>query len=89
MTTIDKLQQRKTYQDTEKRRVFHPFQKTLSPNLQVEKNVTGKCTETMERVTWDVMEFYGQQARIRLVDDGFSKWAHINFDDLKGEITCA
>ena len=43
----------------------------------------------MERVTWDVMEFYGQMAQIRLVDNSSGAWGHINFDDLKGDITCA
>ena len=51
--------------------------------------MTGKCTETMERVTWDVIEFYGEKAQIKLVDDGSIKWGHINFDDLKGDIACA
>jgi len=56
---------------------------------KVEKTVTGKCTKTMERVTWDVIEFYGQKAQIRLVDNSSGSWGHINFDDLKGDITCA
>ena len=43
----------------------------------------------MERVTWDVMEFYGQKAQIKLIDNSSDGWAHINFDDLKGNITCA
>ena len=55
----------------------------------MEKTVTGKCTETMERVAWDVMEFYGQKAQIKLVDNSSGGWGHINFDDLKGDITCA
>ena len=56
--------------------------------FQVKKTVTGKCTETMERVTWDVIEFYGQKAQIQLVDNSSYSWGHINFDDLKGDITC-
>ena len=51
--------------------------------------MTGKCTETMERVTWDVMEFRGQKAQIKLVDDSSGAWGHINFDNLKGDMTCA
>ena len=43
----------------------------------------------MERVTWDVMEFHGQKAQIKLVDNSSGGWGHINFDDLKGDITCA
>ena len=55
----------------------------------MKRKVTGKGNETMERVTWDVMEFYGQKAQIRLVDNSSGIWGHINFDDLKGDITCA
>ena len=65
------------------------FLKICRLTLQVKKTVTGKCTETMERVTWDVMEFYGQKAQIKLVDNSSGGWGHINFDDLKGDITCA
>ena len=54
----------------------------------MKKTVTGKCTETMERVTWDVMEFYGQIAEIRLVDNSSGIWGHINFDDLKCDMAC-
>ena len=54
----------------------------------MKKTVTGKCHETMARVTWDVIEFYGQKAQIKLVDNGSGGWGHINFDDLKGDITC-
>ena len=42
----------------------------------------------MARVTWDVIEFYGQKAQIKLVDNSSGGWGHINFDDLKGDITC-
>jgi len=55
----------------------------------VKKAVTSKCTETMERVTWNVIEFYGQKAQIRFVDKNSGFWGHINFDDLKGDIACA
>jgi len=74
-------------------RIYHNkrnrFSVIFTLTLQVEKNVTGKCTETMERVTWDVMGFYGQKAQILLVDNSSDGWGHINFDDLKGDITCA
>jgi len=60
----------------------------LVVDYKVKRKVTGKCHETMERVTWDVMEFYGQKAQIRLVDNSSMNWGHINFDDLKGDITC-
>ena len=42
----------------------------------------------MHRETWDVIEFYGQRAQVRLVDDSSSGWGHINFDDMKGDIFC-
>ena len=87
MTTVEKLQQHKTYQNNEKES-FSGILKYIYSDFQVEKIVTGKCTETMERVTWDVMEFYDQMAQIRLVDNSTGIWGHINFDDLKGDITC-
>ena len=43
----------------------------------------------MERVIWDVIEFYGQKAQISLGDSSSDCWGHINFADLKGDITCA
>ena len=42
----------------------------------------------MFRKRWDVTEFTGQYAQVRLVDNKSSDWAHINFDDLKGDIIC-
>ena len=49
---------------------------------------TGNCHETMFRKTWDVGAFIGQRARVRLVDFGSEHWDDINFDDLKGDISC-
>ncbi len=46
---------------------------------------TGKCTETMERQTWDVSPYIGQTAQIRLVDASSGGWGHINFDDVRFE----
>ena len=43
----------------------------------------------MERVTWDVIEFYGQKAQISLGDSIPDWWGLINFADLKGDITRA
>jgi len=60
----------------------------LLVDYKVEKTATGKCHEAMERVTWDVIGFYGQKAHIRLIDNSSGKWGHINFDDLKGDISC-
>ena len=42
----------------------------------------------MYRKSWDVKEFIGQYAQVRLVDKRDFRWGHINFDDLKGDIIC-
>lgn len=57
-------------------------------SLQAVRNETGNCTETMLIKRWNVVAFVGQRARIRLVDFSSYGWGHINFDDLKGEISC-
>ena len=44
--------------------------------------------ETMDRVNWDVKEFIGQHAQVKLVDVSSEHWGHINFDDLRGDISC-
>ncbi|CAH3135143.1 unnamed protein product, partial [Pocillopora meandrina] len=55
---------------------------------QVVRTETGNCKETMYRKSWDVKEFIGQYAQVRLVDERDRVWGHINFDDLKGDIIC-
>lgn len=55
----------------------------LIVNGKVVLKATGKCSESMHRVWWDVSLWQGRQARIRLVDDGSGGWGHINFDDLQ------
>ncbi|XP_078363800.1 uncharacterized protein LOC144648022 [Oculina patagonica] len=57
-------------------------------NSQVVRRATGKCRETMAREAWDVQEFIGQRACVKLVDASSGGWGHINFDDLKGDINC-
>ncbi|XP_022808970.1 fibrillin-1-like [Stylophora pistillata] len=57
-------------------------------NNQVVRNETGNCRENMYRKSWDVEEYIGQYAQVRLVDESSGSWAHINFDDLKGDIIC-
>ena len=49
---------------------------------------TGNRNETMFRKSWDVKEFIGQYAQVRLVDKSSGDWGHIKFDDLKGDIIC-
>ena len=39
----------------------------------------------MFRKSWDVKEFIGQYAQVRLVDKSSGDWGHIKFDELKGE----
>lgn len=42
----------------------------------------------MTRKTWDVGAFVGQRARVKLVDFNSAGWGHINFDDLRGDMSC-
>ena len=56
--------------------------------LQAVRNETGDCNESMTQKTWNVAAFIGQRARVRLIDVSSALWDHINFDDLKGNITC-
>jgi TolB-like protein len=57
----------------------------LIVNNHVVLRATGKCTETMDRIFWDVSPYKGQTAQIRLVDTSSGGWGHINFDDVKFE----
>ncbi|MDO9527738.1 MAG: hypothetical protein Q7J27_01100 [Syntrophales bacterium] len=52
---------------------------------QVVLQATGKCTETMEQLRWDVSQYIGRTAQIRIIDASSGGWGHINFDDLKLE----
>lgn len=56
--------------------------------LQVVRNETGNCSETMRLKSWDVQNFIGQRARVRLVDNSSEGWGHINYDLLGGDINC-
>ncbi|KAJ7331629.1 hypothetical protein OS493_019219 [Desmophyllum pertusum] len=56
--------------------------------MKVVRNETGNCKETMSRKSWNVDNFIGQHARVRLIDNSSGDWGHINFDDLKGDIIC-
>ncbi len=44
---------------------------------------SGKNTETMARVTWDLTPFSGKQAMLRIVDEASGGWGHINVDDFR------
>jgi hypothetical protein len=54
-------------------------------NGQVVLKATGKCTETMEPLRWDVSPYQGRKAQIRLIDKSGGGWGHINFDDVHFE----
>lgn len=56
--------------------------------FQVVKSTTGSCSETMSRKFWDVQAFVGRTASVKLVDFSSGGWGHINFDDLRGDISC-
>lgn len=62
---------------------------TVRVELVVNGNVimreTGKCTETMRRIRWNVSRLIGQNAQIRIIDNSRGGWGHINFDDLRFE----
>ena len=64
----------------------HPWSRhsdDTTSNLYTVLRATGKCTETMERVKWNVRKWIGRSAKIRVVDRSSSRWAHINFDDVR------
>jgi len=44
---------------------------------------SGKNTETMERIEWDVSAYKRKEAVIQLVDGESAGWDHINFDDVR------
>ena len=44
---------------------------------------TGKCTETMATQEWNVGDYVGKTARVRLVDIDEGGFGHINFDQLE------
>ena len=56
--------------------------------LQAVRNATGGCHETMTSESWNVEEFVGKNAQVKLIDNSPGGWDHINFDDLRGDITC-
>eukprot|EP01041_Mallomonas_annulata_P002557 gene2557-4990_t len=44
---------------------------------------TGKCSERMERQSFNVTSLLNRAAQIRVVDAGVSTWGHINIDDIQ------
>jgi len=56
-----------------------PIEQRYSPVMYA----TGKNTEKMSRVEWDISKYQGKLAKIRIVDDASGSWGHINIDDFK------
>jgi hypothetical protein len=50
-----------------------------------ELKATGFCSETMQRVHWNVAHLQGKEARILIVDRSSEGWGHINVDDFRFE----
>lgn len=55
--------------------------------LEVEEKIvakaTGKCSEAMAAVEWDISCYLGKSAMVRAVDSSSAGWAHINFDHIE------
>ncbi len=46
-------------------------------------NASGRNTETMHRVTWELTPYAGKTGLIRIVDASSGGWGHINVDDFR------
>ncbi len=49
---------------------------------KVVRTATGRNVETLEPRAWDVREFAGQEARLRVVDAHSGGWGHVNVDHI-------
>jgi hypothetical protein len=49
----------------------------------VMQRATGACSETMNRIIWDVSLYSGRSGQIRIVDASSGHWGHINVDDFR------
>lgn len=54
----------------------------LLVNGQVVRHATGKDTEALNWTSWDVGEFAGQKAQMRIVDNNTGGWGHVNVDHI-------
>lgn len=50
---------------------------------QVVRAASGKDSERLEPMAWDVREFLGRQARLEIVDEHTGGWGHINVDQIE------
>ena len=46
-------------------------------------HASGRNTETMHRITWNLIPHAGKQGQIRIVDESSGGWGHINVDDFR------
>ena len=61
----------------------------LVVNGQVVRTATGNDSETLDWASWDVKEFVGQQAQIKVVDNNRFGWGHILADEFTASPTAA
>ena len=62
------------------------------PNIRAELIIGGEvvreetpttCDEAMKEKSWNVTDYAGKHAQLRLVDHYHDHWGHINFDHLQ------
>jgi fructan beta-fructosidase len=58
-------------------------------NGQVVRTATGNDSETLDWASWNVKEFVGQQAQIKIVDNNRFGWGHILADEFIASSTAA
>jgi len=61
----------------------------LVVNGQVVRTATGNDSESLDWASWDVKEFVGQQAHIKVVDNNRFGWGHILADEFTASSTAA
>lgn len=61
----------------------------LVVNGQVVRTATGNDSETLDWASWNVKEFVGQQAHIKVVDNNRFGWGHILADEFIASSTAA
>lgn len=49
------------------------------------QKASGKNTEVLQRVTWDLRELVGKRVFLRIVDANHGGWGHVTFDDFRAE----
>ncbi|MCC6484024.1 MAG: hypothetical protein IT209_04175 [Armatimonadetes bacterium] len=50
---------------------------------RIVRTQTGKNSESLERVSWDVSGLQGQKAHLEIVDQHSGSWGHVNVDDIR------